>query len=121
MKNYVDFKAFSKDVEKALAPLAKKYGLDIKPGSISYGNCNFTMKLQATRTDMDVQMIEFGQNVRYMPGFTADDYLISVNIEKKSYILIGFKPGNKYSVLLKRDDGKEYLFTSSVVLKALGR
>ncbi len=125
MNKYVDFKAFRKDAESALEELGKRYGLDIKAGNISYDSTEFKMQLICTRADVDVERIKFDENVRYMTGFTSDDYgrVVEIRSGRSShkYTIKGFKPGNKYSVLLTREDGAEYGYTAEAVLAALGR
>ena len=125
MNKYVDFKAFRRDAEEALEELGKRYGLNIKAGNISYDNTEFKMQLICTRADVDVERLKFDENVRYMTGFTADDYGRVVEIKSgrssHKYTIKGFKPGNKYNVLLTREDGAEYGYTAEAVLAALGR
>jgi len=123
MNNYLDMKSFRKDVEAALTEVAQKYGVDIKGGNISYGENDLSLKLMVTRNDIDVQKIEFMENIQYsFTAFTAEDYLKTFNIKGTDYQLIGFKPGNKYSVLGKRvKDGKVYGFTYAGAKAAFGR
>ena len=103
--------------------MAQKYGVDIKGGNISYGENDLTLKLMVTRNDIDVQKAEFMDNIKYsFTAFTADDYLKTFTINGNDYQLIGFKPGNKYSVLGKRvKDGKVYGFTYDGAKAAFGR
>ena len=121
MKNYMNLSHFRSDVETALKELGIKYGVEIKGGNISYDNNSLTMQLKAVRTDIDVQKDAFLRNVRYMRGFSADDYLRKVQIDKKNYVITGFKPGNKYSVILVRDDGREYVYTADAVLNEMNK
>ncbi len=125
MNRYVDFKRFRDDVVKALNEVSKTYGLEIKAGNISYDENSFSMKLNCTRTDRDVNKSNFENNLKYMNlsgfSFEPDDYGRIVNIKGRSYTICGFKPGNKYNVILQRDDGAEYGFTARDILKELGR
>ena len=83
------------------------------------------MKLNCTRTDRDVNKSNFENNLKYMNlsgfPFESDDYGRIVNIKGRSYTICGFKPGNKYNVILQRDDGAEYGFTARDILRELGR
>lgn len=121
MKDYVDFNALRKDVEAALKGVADKYGVEVRGGNITYDETSFDLKLKFTRTDIDVEKKEFEDNIRYMNGFTMDDYHRQLKIKGKSYTLVGFKPGNKYDVILEREDGKRYGFVSKAVLYELGK
>ena len=125
MREYIDFNAFRKDVEDALEGLTKKYGVSIRATDIRYDEAEFSLKLKVQRADVDVEKLKFENDVRYMTGFTADDYCRQVEIKngKKSskYVIKGFKPGNKYSVCVEREDGASYAFTAEAVLSSLGR
>ena len=122
MKNYVNFKNFRKDVEKALTEVADRYGLTIHAGNISYDSNSFNMKLECERSDIDVAKARFMSDLTFMKrfGFSEDDYQKIVTIDKKQYVITGFKPGNKYNVLLKRcDTDREYAFVASAVAQCL--
>jgi hypothetical protein len=121
MRKYVNFEAFRKDTEKALSELQTKYGVEIKAGNIRYDETSFTMQLKATRADVDVQKQEFMNGLIYMKtnGFTADDYLATFEDKGKTYTIIGFKPTNKYDVIVEADNGKNYCFRSSFVISLL--
>lgn len=123
MNRYMDLKAFRKDVEAALEEVAKKYGVDIKAGNIRYGDNDLNMKLEVTRNDIDVQKVEFLDNIKYaFTAFKPEDYLAHFTINGNEYELTGFRPRTKYSVLAKRvKDGKEYGFTYDAVKRAFGR
>lgn len=123
MKNYVDFKAFRKDLDKAMEEVAKKYGITLKSGNISYDENTFSVKVMAERADVDIQKAKFIENIKYMKfyGFTENDYKAKVEINGKTYTIIGFKPGNKYDVVAERNDGKQYAFISTAVIRAMGR
>ena len=123
MKNYIDFKTFRKDFNKAIEEVGEKYGITLKAGNISYDENTFTMKVVAERSDIDVQKAQFEDNLKYMRyyGFTIEDYKAKFVLGNKRYTLIGFKPGNKYDVIAARDDGKQYALISTGVIKALGK
>ncbi len=121
MNKYLNMNAFRKDVEAALKDIEKKYKVTVKAGNISYDDLSMKMQLLVDRADVDVQKENFKENVRWMPGLTEDDYLAQVTIECKNYTITGLKPGNKYSIVLEREDGKSYAFTHSAVLQALKR
>lgn len=123
MNKYVDFKAFRKDTEAALGEVAKKYGINIHAGNISYDDNTFTMQLKAERADVDVAKAKFESDLMFMKhyGFTADDYRREVILDGKQYVITGFKPGNKYDVCTERFDGKHYVHVHSAVIAALGR
>lgn len=122
MKNYMNgFKGFREDVEKALKGVAKQYGIDFHCGNIKYDATSFTVQLKATRNDVDVQKQNFIANCKYVKGFTENDYLAEIQHHNRTYQIVGFKPGCKYNVIVKRDDGHEYGFQSAYILQLLNR
>lgn len=117
MKNYINFEAFRKDTENALKELQTKYGVEIKAGNIRYDETSFTMQLKVTRADVDVQKQEFMNNLLYMKayGFSEDDYLAEFRDKNRTCTIIGFKPGNKYNVVVEADNGRKYGYTADAV------
>ena len=123
MKNYMNFNAFRNDMSVAMEELAKKYNITLTPGGITYDNNTFTIKVEGKRNDIDVVKAQYMESLNYMKyyGFTEDDYQKEFVSNGKRYSIIGFKPGNKYNVVVKRYDGKQFAMVGSGVLKALGR
>lgn len=123
MKNYMNFKEFRTDLNNAMKALEKKYGIELAGGNISYDENSFTIKVEGKRTDVDVEKAEFMRMVVYMKyrGFSEDDYKKEFTFKGRRYSIVGFKPGNKYDVVVARDDGKRFSMVSSGVLVALGR
>lgn len=123
MKNYMNFNAFRNDMNTAMEDLAKKYNITLTAGNISYDNSTFTIKVEGKRNDIDVAKVQYMEALTYMKhyGFTEDDYQKEFVLNNKRYSIIGFKPGNKYDVITKRYDGKQFAMVSSGVLRALGR
>ena len=119
----IDFKAFRKDLDKAMESVANKYNLTLKAGNISYDENTFSVKVTAERTDVDVQKAQFMSNVKYMSyyGFDENDYEANFVLNNAVYMLIGFKPGNKYNVIAKKADGKQYAMVADAVIKAMGK
>ena len=92
MKNYVDFKAFRKDLDKAMEEVAKKYGITLKSGNISYDENTFSVKVMAERADVDIQKAKFIENIKYMKfyGFTENDYKAKVRDAYKKHSTADF-------------------------------
>lgn len=123
MKNYMNFKEFRTDLNKAMEDIAKKYNITLTAGNITYDNTTFTIKVNGRRDDVDVDKEKFMEMLGYMQyyGFKEDDYKKEFEMKGRKYYLVGFKPGNKYDVVAQRDDGKQFAMVSSGVIKALGR
>lgn len=111
MNDYINFNDFRHDVDATLKILGEKYGLNIKSGNISYNDKSFSMKLECNRTDIDVEKENFVENLRYMKmygcEFTEADYKREFLFKNKPYLLIGFKPGNKYDCIISSPDGSK--------------
>ena len=124
MKNYLNFNELRKDIEDALGDVAKKYGIDVSAGNISYDENSATIKLNIARNDVDVAKLNFERDLPVMNlytggGFTKNDYLRHITIDKKGYAIVGFKPGKKNDVILRRDDGRECVANHVIVFNAL--
>ena len=125
-----DYKSFRKDVEEALSEVSKKYGLDIKAGKVTYDTHEFTCQLKCEKAGADAKLEKFKEEMKLMEftGFKFEEsdlgkeLVLPVGKTKTAkFTIIGLKPGNKYNVELKRDNGQIYGYTASAVLKALGR
>ena len=121
MNSLVDFKAFRKDLDKAMEEVGKKYNITLKSANITYGENEFSVKVEAKRADIDVDRENFVSLLRSFNELKEEDYLKKIEIEGKSLTIVGLKPRCKYSVLLRSDNGQTYAYTYDGVLKALGR
>lgn len=121
MNKFLDFKKFREDLTKALEEVGKKYNVTLTAGSITYGENDFFVKIEGERADIDVSKVNFEANLWSFSKLKAEDYLKQIEIDGNSYAITGLKPGCKYSVIVKRADGRVFVYTYSAVLKALGR
>lgn len=116
-----DFRA---DFDKAMSPLAEKYGLKIKSGKITYGELDFTMKFDAliSNSEVDGERAKFEQFCSQY-GFTAEDYKGTFTLGNKTFELVGFNPSRPKNDCTIRciTDGKTYLSSSSSVRMAMGK
>lgn len=96
------FKNIRKDIDKALEEVGKKYDISLTSGNISYSENEFSIKIDAKRTDIDVDRLNFENDLQpwsFGQYFTKEDYGRIFTDGKRTMKLIGFKPGNKYSVI----------------------
>lgn len=116
------FENLRKDIKEALKGVEEKYGLTFETGAINYTMLDFTLKLQATKTDIGVDAKEekFKMYCRKY-GFSDDQYKMQVIHNERSFELIGFnptKPKNRCNLYCPAD-GKIYTATADFV-KAFG-
>lgn len=118
-------KEFRKDVEAALVDVEKKWGVKVDAGNAKYDSLQFTLSLSVTRTDIDVQKLQFQENLQYCglnTVFSADDYEREFKDGKKTMKIIGFKPGNKYEVITREvGTGKEYVYPRAYIKTLLNK
>lgn len=122
MGTFINFKEFRKDFNATMETLGKKYNITLRAGNITYDDNTFTVKVEAKRSDVDVDKINFMNALTYMEryGFKEDDYLKEFATRGTVYSIVGFKPGNKYDVVIKRkSDGKQYGTTHDSVIASI--
>jgi hypothetical protein len=87
--NNAYFKKFRDDFNATVKELAEKYNVKIELGGISYGANDFTTKLTATRTDVNVEKENFERNCAAF-GFKPEDYLKQFSDRGQMFELTGF-------------------------------
>lgn len=119
--NRSGFELFRNDVEIALKSVAKKHGIEIECGKISYSNFDFTMQLKVTKKDKNIngKRAAFEQEC-ILFGFKPEDYNREFGANGKHFRLIGFNcksPKNNCSIYCV-DDGKTYKCNNEMVKRA---
>lgn len=119
--NKKGFGAFREDVQKALAEVADKHGVDIKCGKINYSAYNFTMQLDVTKNDenTDGKKAIFAQLCRVY-GFEPSDYEREFTLNGRKFKLVGFNtksPKNCCSIV-DVFDGHTYKCNNEPVKRA---
>ena len=116
-----EFKAFRKDVNRALKNISKDYGVEIELGDIKYGTYDFDLKMNVTKNDGKIngkQMI-FEQQCK-MYGFDKTDYMREFTANGKRYKLVGFNessPKNNCSIICLKN-GKQYKCNNEIIKRA---
>lgn len=84
------------DINKALAAVGVKYGLQLEAGNCTYGDSNFTIKLNASRINSDgtVETQQVSDFKRYcgMYGLQASDLGKTFRSNGNTYVLSGLNP-----------------------------
>jgi len=86
-----EFNQFRVDVNEALKPVAKKYGINIECGNISYTSLDFAMQLRGIKNDGNVngeQQLFERDCILY--GFKKEDYQREFISKGKTFKLVGF-------------------------------
>ena len=114
------------ELDKVLAEVGKKLGINFVTGRITYSNDTFKFSTDAVLTNgtpgMSVEVAEWNKNyAKY--GMEKDDIGKVFNLNKGTYKITGLKCRNrKYPVLVMRVlDGRSYKFSPYQVKLALGR
>lgn len=103
--------AFREDFAKAVAFMQLKYGVEVKLGHITYYQDHFVGKLEVQNAGTTERRFE--QNAESC-GLPQDALGKSFRYKNRTYTITDLKPGNKFCVCAKRDDGKSYSFTKQV-------
>lgn len=95
---------FRKDFEETVKELEKKYGFEVKLGSITYNpdGSSFEGKVSAIK----IQDGKTGEQIKFEKeadkyGFKSDDYKKEYVVDNKKYLLVGFNSKarkNKYII-----------------------
>lgn len=104
-----NIKMFRMNFSNAVKDLEKLHGVQIDLGNITFNDTSLRSKIEVTNIDSTLDNVEQAkfesQCSRY--GFKEDDYNRTVNIGRKSYKLVGFKPANtKYPCIVENQNGR---------------
>lgn len=102
--NNTTLKNFRADFQQAVAELEEKYSITLEAGSISYDANEFSMKVSATRADVDVEKANFIRDCMSY-GFKPEDYLRQFTDARKTYELTGFNHKARTNKALFREAG----------------
>lgn len=114
------------DFDRALAPVAEKYGLKITTGKATYlpALATFKMEVATIGADGTVESKDAVNFKRYagMIGLSPDDLGKPVVLRGTKFTIAGFLPrSGRYPMLMRREDGKMFKFGEDDVRKALGK
>ena len=108
------------DIDKALEPIVKKYGLSsIKAGNASYSSNSFTIKVEGVldgnaKSEQDAKMSNYYAGMLGLPKDIVGKRFIQQGTEFEVVLIDPKKP--KFPVIAKRSfDGKMFKFPAAVV------
>ena len=120
--NKKNFDNFRRESEEALKEVAKKYGVEVKAGKISYSTFDFTLQLKATNVieGVNVEQEKFNRECRIY-GFEESDYKSIVILHDKEFELVGFNPRSPKNCCSIREvaTGKTYKTSDTTVKRCI--
>lgn len=120
LKGKKEFDLFRKEMEEALAEVAKKHGFDVKVDKIKYTDTN--MDVVVKFNDQEVQGTSFEQaewnKICMLYNLTPADYGKTFVSNGRHFKIYGFNLRAKTMPVLARDEnGTPYKFSKSVIEK----
>ena len=120
--NKKNFDNFRRESEEALKEVAKKYGVEVKAGKISYTSFDFTLQLKVTNIveGVNVEQEKFNRECR-LYGFEESDYNATVILQGKEFELVGFNPRSPKNCCSIREvaTGKTYKTSDTTVKRCI--
>lgn len=109
-------KRFRVDLDNALKPLEKKYGLRLAPGNTTFLHDRFTMKVEALLNGAktveenlyEMKMVQYG-----LPVLGS-----LVTIRGEAFVVKGMRPKTHKVVIQKRGEDKTVLCSCDLIAKA---
>lgn len=103
---------FREDFAQAVKELESKYNVDISLGGIGYELNNFHCTMNVRKKGLDNAEWNWYCG-KY--GFTPEDFGKTFIHNHKTYTITGIKKGSKYPIQARREDGKEFGFSPSLI------
>ena len=119
-------KLLSDAINAALQPLAVQYGVNIKRGSASFTDQNFTLKVEvavigAGGVAVSKEVTDFKRYAEFQ-GMKADDFGKTVSISGKLYTIAGYLVRSTRNPILVKDvKGKSWRMPLHLVTEALDK
>jgi len=116
-----NLKALKKAINNSLGLIGRTFGIEIKLGSVSYRDYNFTGKLEANLEEKDGEL--FTKDAEYYKNNCTDyglepDWLGTHFIHKnKIFMIVGLNPRASKMPVNCISEGQNYKFTVSSIKK----
>lgn len=110
-----------KDIDAALASVGVKHGMILKAGSCSYGENNFSYKLNGQVEGGLSKEAEYFQNGAYMVGLTAADLGLEFIFRSETYIITGMKARGGKITITNKAKGTLHTITAEALIRTLAR
>jgi hypothetical protein len=112
------FEVLRKEIERLLAPIGERGGLDIKAGNIKYDPNHFDLTISFSKKEVNGKSFEQAEfeRVAFLYGFEKTDYKRKFAMGGKEFELCGFQMKAKTMPILANcvADGKKYKFGREV-------
>ena len=120
--NKEEFNKFRERMEEVVKEVEKEFGVEIKFGSISYAENDFTIKTTVFNGSADDKRKNEYLRLCTLYGLEESDLGKEFIFKGKKTWIIGFEASRrKYPVVVKDETGKEFLITIDGVKKCLGK
>lgn len=120
--NNEEFKRFRVAMKKALAEVEKEFGVEVEVGNIKYSESSFTITTNVLNGGKEEALKKEFENLCTLYGLKKDDYGKTFLYNNVKTTIIGIESNRrKYPIVVKDENGKEFLMTTSGVKEALNK
>lgn len=114
------------DIDVAMAAVATKYGIKIQSGRGTFGDTNFTLKIEMSvldETGVDLKAKREFETLAHFVGLEPGDFARQFTFRGEQYELSGISHRSTKMPILAKNiaTGVKFKFGEDTVLRALGR
>lgn len=106
------------DIDKALATLSKKYGIEITAGNASFTPSNVTYKVQAAvKAASGVTMTKEASDFNLYGNISLSGFKLgqTISLQGKEYTIAGWKVRAQRNPVIVTRDGKSYRVSTEMI------
>ena len=106
------------DIDKALATISKKYGIEISAGNASFTSSNVTYKVQAAvKAAGGVTMTKEASDFNLYASINLSGFKLgqTISLQGKEYTIAGWKVRAQRNPVIVTRDGKSYRVSTEMI------
>lgn len=106
------------DIDKALATISKKYGIEISAGNASFTSSNVTYKVQAAvKAASGVTMTKEASDFNLYASINLSGFKLgqTISLQGKEYTIAGWKVRAQRNPVIVTRDGKSYRVSAEMI------
>ena len=106
------------DIDKALATISKKYGIEISAGNASFTSSNVTYKVQAAvKAAGGVTMTKEASDFNLYASINLSGFKLgqTISLQGKEYTIAGWKVRAQRNPVIVTRDGKSYRVSAEMI------
>jgi hypothetical protein len=106
------------DIDKALATISKKYGIEISAGNASFTSSNVTYKVQAAvKAASGVTMTKEASDFNLYASINLSGFKLgqTISLQGKEYTIAGWKVRAQRNPVIVTRDGKSYRVSTEMI------